>query len=144
MQDPHAVSQTSDTQTIMLVEDYDAMRLILKGHLEKMGYRVLEASDGGEAIDLALRECRSLRLILMDLNLPSIDGLTATSRIREIKELCDVPIIACTARSSDEQKASAFAAGCTDFVAKPLDKKTIETILERYLPNHQPSSVEQS
>jgi two-component system, cell cycle response regulator DivK len=135
MESPRSVPQNADMQTIMLVEDYDAIRLILKGHLEKMGYRVLEASDGDEAIQLALRECSSLRLILMDLNLPVVDGLAATSRIREIKELCDVPIIACTARSSEEQKQSAFAAGCTDFVAKPLDKKTIETILERYLPN---------
>lgn len=128
----------------MLVEDYDAIRLILKGHLEKMGYRVVEASDGDEAVRLAIRECASLQLILMDLNLPVIDGLAATSQIRAIKELCDVPIIACTARSSEEQKASAFAAGCTDFVAKPLDKKTIETILEQYLPNHKASNAEQS
>ena len=70
----------------------------------------------------------------MDLNLPSVDGLTATRRIREIKELCDVPIIACTARSSEEQKAKALEAGCTDFVAKPLDKKAIEIILDQYLP----------
>jgi CheY-like chemotaxis protein len=139
MENPQTVPQTADTKTIMLVEDYDAIRLILKGHLEKMGYRVLEASDGDEAVQLATREGSSLRLILMDLNLPMVDGLTATSRIREIKELCDVPIIACTARSSEEQKASAFAAGCTDFVAKPLDKKTIEIILEQYLSNHNTS-----
>lgn len=129
----------------MLVEDYDAIRLILKGHLEKMGYRVLEASDGDQAVNLALSECSTLRLILMDLNLPVVDGLAATSRIRAIKELCDVPIIACTARSSEEQKASAFAAGCTDFVAKPLDKKTIEHILEQYLPvNGNPSATQKS
>lgn len=133
----------SDTQTIMLVEDYDAIRLILRGHLEKMGYRVVEASDGDEAIQLAMRECQSLHLILMDLNLPVVDGLTATSQIRAIKELCDVPIIACTARSSEEQKESALAAGCTDFVAKPLDKKTIESILAQYLPNgHHPPAPE--
>ena len=144
MESPQTIPQTSNTQTIMLVEDYDAIRLILKGHLEKMGYRVLEASDGDQAVSLATQECANLQLILMDLNLPVVDGLAATSRIRAIKELCDVPIIACTARSSEEQKASAFAAGCTDFVAKPLDKKTIETILEQYLPNHKTSGVEQS
>jgi CheY-like chemotaxis protein len=144
MESPQTLPQTFKTQTIMLVEDYDAIRLILKGHLEKMGYRVLEASDGDQAVNLAMRECTNLQLILMDLNLPVVDGLAATTRIRAIKELCDVPIIACTARSSEEQKASALAAGCTDFVAKPLDKKTIETILEQYLPNHKTASVEQS
>jgi CheY-like chemotaxis protein len=136
MESARTVPQTTDTQTIMLVEDYDAIRLILRGHLEKMGYRVLEASDGDQAIDLAMSECKNLRLILMDLNLPVTDGLTATRQIRAIKELCDVPIIACTARSSEEQKESALAAGCTDFVAKPLDKKTIESIIEQYLPNN--------
>ena len=126
----------------MLVDDYDAIRLILKGHLEKMGYWVVEASDGSEAVEVAERECSHLQLILMDLNLPGIDGLDATSRIREIKELCDIPIIACTARSTEEHKAAALAAGCTDFVAKPLDKKTIEMILDRYLFSGQTSEAE--
>lgn len=130
---PHSIPQSSGAETVMVVDDYDGIRLLLKGHLEKLGYRVIEASDGAEAVDLARQECSSLRLILMDLNLRQTDGLTATKEIREIKELCDVPIIACTARSSEEQKAKALEAGCTDFVAKPLDKKAIETILDRYL-----------
>jgi len=71
-----------------------------------------------------------------------MDGLTATKEIRQIKELCDVPIIACTARSSEEQKAKAFEAGCTDFVAKPIDKKAIETILEQYLPKDNQADLE--
>jgi CheY-like chemotaxis protein len=132
----------SNEKTVMVVDDYDAIRLILKGHLEKVGYRVLQASDGDEAVEIAKLECGNLHLILMDLNLPSVDGLTATSRIREIKELCDVPIIACTARSSEEQRAKAMEAGCTDFVAKPLDKKAIETILDLYLPQSSVADME--
>jgi CheY-like chemotaxis protein len=124
----------SNAKTIMVVDDYDAIRLILKSHLEKVGYRVLQASDGDEAVEIAKRERNNLHLILMDLNLPVVDGLVATRRIRQIKELCDVPIIACTARSSEEQKEKAMEAGCTDFLAKPLDKKAIETILDQYLP----------
>src|SRR5947199_403779 len=91
---PHSSPQSSETQSIMVVDDYDGIRLLLKGHLEKLGYRVIEASDGAEAVDLAKRECESLRLILMDLNLRHMDGLTATKEIRQIKELCDVTIIA--------------------------------------------------
>lgn len=134
MESPQTINRIPETQTVMVVEDYDGIRLLLKGHLEKLGYRVVEASDGMEAVEVAREESSSLRLILMDLNLRSTDGLTATSRIREIKELYDVPIVACTARSSEEQKEKALKAGCTDFVAKPIDKKTIETILDRYLP----------
>ena len=134
MESPQAIPHPSKPQTVMVVDDYDGIRLLLKGHLEKMGYRVLEAADGMEAVEVARRECGSLSLILMDLNLRLTDGLTATSRIREIKELCDVPIIACTARSSEAQRVQALTAGCTDFVAKPIDKSSIATILERYLP----------
>ncbi|MDQ3819263.1 MAG: response regulator [Acidobacteriota bacterium] len=133
MESPQPTPQKSDAQTVLVVEDYDGIRLLLKGHLEKSGYRVLEASDGAEAVEIARAECDSLRLVLMDLNLGSVDGLTATKEIRRIKELCDVPIVACTARSSEEQKAKALEAGCTDLVAKPIDKKTIETILDKYL-----------
>src|SRR3954468_8816021 len=97
---PHSAPQSSDLQTVLVVDDYDGIRLLLKGHLEKLGYRVLEASDGAEAVDLARQEWRNLKLILVDLNLRQMDGLAATRQIREIKELCDVPIIACTARSS--------------------------------------------
>lgn len=121
------------TPSILLVDDYDAIRLLLKDHLEKKGFRVLQAADGGEAVEAARVECRNLSLILMDLNLPTMDGLAATRRIREIAELCDVPIVACTARSSEESRRAAMEAGCTELVAKPIDKATLEAILKKYV-----------
>lgn len=120
-------------ETILLVEDYDAIRLLMKSYLQKHGYRVLEASDGDEAIKIAGEECRALRLIVMDLNLPKTDGLVATRSIREIAGLCNVPVVACTARSSPAERQAAMEAGCTDLIAKPLGKETIELIIERYL-----------
>lgn len=120
-------------ETILLVEDYDAIRLLMKSYLQKHGYRVLEAGDGDEAIKIAGEECRTLRLIVMDLNLPKTDGLVATRSIREIAGLCDVPVVACTARSSPAERQAAMEAGCTDLIAKPLGKETIELIIERYL-----------
>ncbi len=126
-------SQPVEEPTILLVDDYDAIRLLMKNYLQKHGYRVLEARDGDEAIRIAGEECRTLRLIVMDLNLPGTDGLTATRSIRKMSELCDVPIIACTARSSAEEREEAMKAGCTDLIAKPLGKDTIEIIIERFL-----------
>lgn len=120
-------------ETILLVEDYDAMRLLMKSYLQRHGYRVLEARDGDEAIKVAGEECRTLRLIVMDLNLPKTDGLVATRSIREIEEMCDVPIVACTARSSPAERQAAKEAGCTDLLPKPLGKDAIELIIERYL-----------
>lgn len=127
-------SQPKGEPTILLVEDYDGIRLLMKTYLEKHGYRVLEARDGDEAVKVAGEACDTLRLIVMDLNLPKTDGLTATRSIREMAELCDVPIVACTARSSPEERAAALEAGCTDLLPKPLGRDTIELIIERYLP----------
>ena len=129
-----APSRPVDGQTILLVEDYDGIRLLMKTYLEKHGYRVLEARDGDEAVKIAGEECQTLRLIVMDVNLPKTDGLTATRLIREMAELCDVPIVACTARSSPEEREAARAAGCTDLIAKPLGKDTIKLIIDRFLP----------
>jgi CheY-like chemotaxis protein len=118
--------------TVLLVEDYDAIRLLLKEYLEKMGFRVVEASDGEQAVESARREGRRLSLILMDINLPGLDGLGATRQIREIEGLREVPIVACTARSSEEGREAARAAGCTELVPKPIDKTTMRSILDRY------------
>ncbi len=69
----------------------------------------------------------------MDLNLPKTDGLVATRSIRKMSELCDVPIVACTARSSPDERAAALDAGCIELLPKPLGRDTIELIIERYL-----------
>jgi CheY-like chemotaxis protein len=135
MRSPDTFISASKPLTILLVDDYDALRLLLSDYLTKKGFRVLEAGDGVEAVKAARSECGNLCLILMDLNLPELDGLGATLRIREIAELCDVPIIACTARSSEETREAALAAGCTDLVAKPIDKTTMEAILSKHLPS---------
>lgn len=127
---------TVTAPTILVVDDYDAIRLLLREQLQRKGYRVIEASDGEQAVEAASRECQSLRLVLMDINLPGVDGLTATQRIREIAEMCDVPIVACTARSAPDERAQALAAGCTEVVAKPINKETVEAILTKYFPDN--------
>ena len=82
----------NERRTIMVVEDYDDTRLLLKKGLEGLGYSVLEASNGQEAVDIAERERPDL--ILMDLDLPILDGIAATQRIRQQAELENVPIVA--------------------------------------------------
>ncbi len=128
-----APTHLPNPETILLVDDYDAIRLLMKIYLERKGYRVLEAKDGDEAVRIAHEECQSLRLIVMDVNLPRTDGLAATRLIRETASLCAVPIVACTARSSDEEREAAAQAGCADLIAKPIGKDTIEGMLSRFL-----------
>src|SRR5919202_1243924 len=85
----------STRPTILVVEDNDDTRLVMKMVLESNDYRVAEATNGEEAIEVALRERPDL--ILMDLQMPVLDGLAATRRIREQPELCNVPVVAVTA-----------------------------------------------
>jgi CheY-like chemotaxis protein len=118
-------------RTIMVVEDYDDTRLLLKAGLEGLGYSVLEASNGQEAVDIAGRE--HLDLILMDLDLPIIDGIVATQRIRQQTEKQHVPIVAVTAYPMSYTRVKAFAEGCDEYVAKPIDMSELARLVNRYL-----------
>jgi two-component system, cell cycle response regulator DivK len=115
----------------MVVEDYDDTRLLLKQALEGLGYSVLEASNGQEAVDLAGREHPDL--ILMDLDLPILDGIAATQRIRQQAELEKVPIVAVTAYPMSYTHVKAFAKGCDEYMRKPIDISDLESVVRRYL-----------
>ena len=120
--------------TVLVVEDYDDARELIGMWLAGSGYRVIEARDGAEAIEAARRECPDL--VIMDMSLPTLDGLTATQAIRKIEELCEVPVIACSAHDVQEWADKALAAGCNEFVSKPVDFAARETPLKRLLPQH--------
>ena len=93
--------------------------------LEMEGYRVIEAADGLRAVEMAISERPAL--IMMDLSLPLLDGLKATARIREHSR--DVPIVAISGYATAEYRSTALAAGCTDYLIKPLDFKRLDEIL---------------
>ena len=118
-------------QTIMVVEDYDDTRLLLKIGLEGLGYSVVEASNGQEAVELAGRERPDL--ILMDLDLPILDGIAATQRIRQQAELEKVPIVAVTAYPMSYTHVKAFAKGCDEYMPKPIDMTELAKLVRRYL-----------
>lgn len=120
-------------RTIMVVEDYDDTRLLLKKTLEDLGYSVLEASNGQEAVDIAGRERPDL--ILMDLDLPILDGIAATQSIRQLPELDRVPIVAVTAYPMSFSHVKAFAKGCDEYMRKPIDMTELEQVVNRYLPS---------
>lgn len=114
MQDPRA-----PVKTVLVVDDYADSRLMLGRLLEMSGYRVLEAADGREAVRVAERECPDV--VLMDLQMPVLDGFTATSLIRRIESICRVPVVAVSARCSQEFVSAAARVGCDHFVPKPVD-----------------------
>ena len=119
-------------KTVLLVEDYDDSRTMLRRLLEMSGYRVVEAKTGREAVEFAEQECPDL--ILMDLSLPEMDGLTATKLIRKLESLCDTPVIAVTAHDAREFHDAALAAGCNEYVTKPVDFDLLENVIGRFCP----------
>lgn len=126
------VSNNGGLPTIMVVEDFEDNRFMMRRLLEMSGYHVLEAVNGQEAVEIARRERPSL--ILMDLSLPLLDGLAATRRIRQEASLRDVPIVAVSAHDTADFHADALAAGCNDYVTKPIDFDQLEALLEKLLP----------
>jgi len=119
-------------RTIMIVEDYDDTRVLLKKGLEGLGYTVLEACNGQEAVDIAGRERPDL--ILMDLDLPILDGIAATQSIRQTPDLESVPIIAITAYPMSYSHVKAFAKGCDEYMRKPIDMAELAQVVNRCLP----------
>jgi two-component system cell cycle response regulator len=106
-------------RTILLVEDFDDTRLMMKLWLAKNGYRVIEAENGEEAISAAQRERPDL--ILMDMMMPGLNGLDATRRIREYQALSRTPIVAVSAYGADEYRSIAIDAGCDEYVSTPFE-----------------------
>ena len=116
---------------ILLVEDSEDSRFSLSKLLQLEGYAVLEAIDGAQAIEVATREKPDL--ILMDLSLPLVDGITATRTIREVQGLEATPIIALSGHDADTIRSDAKAAGVTDYANKPIDFDLLMSLLSRYL-----------
>lgn len=119
-------------RTIMVVEDYDDTRMLLRQALEGLGYTVLEACNGQEAVDIADRQRPDL--ILMDLDLPILDGIAATQCIRQKPKLENVPIVAVTAYPMSYSHVKAFAKGCDEYMRKPIDITELAQLVNRYLP----------
>jgi two-component system, cell cycle response regulator DivK len=118
---------------VLLVEDTEDNRFMLRRLLEMSGYTVVEARNGEEAVQVA--EDQLPELILMDLSLPIIDGLAATRRIRELPDFDHVPIVAVSAHDTADFHAEAIAAGCNSYITKPIDFNELERLLEQLLPS---------
>ena len=119
--------------TVLLVEDTEDNRFMMRRLLELAGYGVVEATNGEEAVRLAQAERPNL--ILMDLSLPVIDGLAATRAIRKLDGLSKTPIIAVSAHDTSDFQAEALAAGCDSYITKPIDFTQLEVIIARLLGN---------
>jgi len=116
---------------VLIVDDNDTNLYLIWFILQKAGYEVIEARDGLEGVKLALEEKPDL--VIMDIQLPGMDGLEATRRIRASGATGKVPIIALTAHVMAGDREETLAAGCNGYIAKPIDVKTFIREIERYL-----------
>ncbi|MDT5157443.1 MAG: two-component system, sensor histidine kinase [Acidobacteriota bacterium] len=112
---------------VLVVEDHEDTRFILRWFLERSGCRVVEATDGFKAVEIAGRERPDL--ILMDGGLPLLDGLTATRLIRQNTLLQEVLIVALSTWATPSFHAAALAAGCNECFDKPIDFKRLKSLL---------------
>jgi CheY-like chemotaxis protein len=121
------MTKSENEVSVLLVEDTEDNRMMMRRLLELSGYRVSEAVNGVEAVKAAERETPNI--ILMDLSLPIVDGLAATRRIRQLPDLSEVPIIAVSAHDTADFHAEALAAGCDAYITKPIDYTELEDLI---------------
>jgi len=126
-----AMNYARPQRTILLVEDFDDTRLMMKLWLMKKGYRVIEAENGEAAVEIAQREHPDL--IIMDMMMPGLSGLDATRQIRDYQSLQQTPIVAVSAYGADEYRAKALAAGCNEYVSTPFEPERLAELIERLL-----------
>lgn len=116
---------------ILYIEDSPSNRLLVRRILSFEDYEVLEAEDGIVGIEIARKEHPNL--ILMDMNLPVVDGYEMTRRIRATLELADIPIVAMTANVMEGDREKALKAGCVGYIPKPIDVDELPGQVARFL-----------
>ena len=117
---------------VLVVEDQEDNMQILRDLLNSAGYEITEAANGPEALEAVAR--RQPDLILMDIQIPIIDGYEATRRIKADAHTKSIPIIAVTSHALGDGEEKARAAGCDDFVAKPYSPRQLLAKIRQYLP----------
>ena len=116
---------------ILVIEDNENNLYLVKFMLENAGYQVVEAIDGFEGVKLSVSE--KPNLILMDIQLPGLDGYEATKQIKANGKTSNIPIIAVTSYAMVGDREKTLKAGCDGYIEKPIDPETFISEIEQYL-----------
>jgi two-component system cell cycle response regulator DivK len=119
------------TPTILIVEDNAQNRLLMVDILKVRGYEVIEAHDGAEGIELARKHKPDL--ILLDMQMPVMDGLEAARRLKADPETRDIKILAVTSFAMKGDRERILAAGCDEYMAKPIDTRQLPVMVRQIL-----------
>jgi len=122
---------TADKRTVLVVDDFDDTRLLLRTWLSKRGFRVIEAENGNQAV--AAAQSHQPDFIIMDLEMPELDGLSATRQIRELEQFPRVPIVAVSAYGAEEYRSQALDAGCDEYVSTPFDPDELDKLIRSFI-----------
>ncbi len=115
---------------VLVVEDNERNMKLFRDVLESSGYRTLEATTGERAVELVVEHCPDL--VLMDIQLPGIDGVEALGRLRAEERTASVPVLALTAQAMDGDRERFLAAGFDDYLSKPVDISVFVATVRRY------------
>lgn len=126
-------------KTVLLVEDDPDTRLIYSTMLEASGFRVIQGRDGTEGVELAREHVPDL--IVMNLVMPEIDGLSATELIRANPATASIPIIACTAFLHEDGGLMASDAGCNGYLEKPCEPTKLVSAVKQFLGGIEPDPI---
>ncbi len=120
-----------DSTQILYIEDNFDNRVLVRRVLAAEGYQVLEAAQAGKGLEIARREKPAL--IIMDINLPNLDGLSLTAMVKDDPELAEIPVVALTANVMKGDRERTLAAGCDGYIQKPIDIDQFPHQIARYL-----------
>ena len=121
----------TNTGTILYVEDNPDNRSLIRRVLESEGYIVIEAVNAGQALEKL--NGGNIDLVLMDINMPDMDGYTLTAKIKAIQKFSKIPIVAVTANVMRGDREKSLEAGCDGYIQKPIDIDTLSQQIERYI-----------
>jgi two-component system cell cycle response regulator DivK len=119
------------SRQILYIEDNPDNRTLVRRILQSEGYTIREASDGPAGLKMAAEQLPDL--VLMDINLPEIDGYEVTARLKQLPGMHAVPVIAVTANVMKGDREKTLAAGCDGYIQKPIDIDTIVSQIEHFL-----------
>lgn len=129
--DPAGAAPREAPRRVLVAEDHEDTRQLIRLLLERRGFEVLEAANGEEAVRLAESACPDL--VLLDGSLPRLDGLAVTRQLRERESATRVPIVFLSGHAEPMARAAAFAAGCDDYLVKPDGLDLLHSVLARHL-----------
>lgn len=125
------MAHETQKSTILYVEDNPDNRSLIRRVLEAEGYAVVEAVNASQALEALERS--EINLVLMDINMPDMDGYTLTAKIESIKKFSHIPIVAVTANVMRGDREKSLGAGCDGYIQKPIDIDTLSQQIERFI-----------